>query len=250
MKIPYVRRASITCLALVAVAVLAVPIAHLAASPSSVLEACINPGNGGMRLVDAGVACHANETRVQWNVTGPVGPMGPQGPAGPQGATGLQGATGPQGLTGATGATGPQGPEGPQGPPGASAAGPPYVWVCTPANFNSGGTTPADLSIFNGSAASANVAVHFLNKDGNNLSGVTVPGTSPASTYPGQTGSATVAVAASNTLIVNYQTAQGNPASGGDVLATVRVISDQPIAVGSNIQFSGFHPMPCSLLPR
>jgi hypothetical protein len=232
MKIPYVRSASITCLALVAVAVLAIPIAHLAASPSSVLEACINPGNGGMRLVDAGVACHANEMRVQWNVTGPVGPMGPQGLAGPQGATG------------------PQGPEGSQGPAGASAGGAPFIWVCTPANFNSGGTTPADLSIFNGSAASANVSVHFLNKDGNNLSGVTVPGTSPATTYPGQTGSATVAVAASNTMIVNYQTAQGNPASGGNVLATVRVVSDQPIAVGSNIQFSGFHPMPCSLLPK
>jgi hypothetical protein len=61
MNIPYVRRAGITCLALVTIAVLAVPIAHLAASPSSVLEACINPGNGGMRLVDAGVVCHANE---------------------------------------------------------------------------------------------------------------------------------------------------------------------------------------------
>lgn len=244
MNTPYVRRVSITCLALVAVAVLAVPIAHLAASPSSVLEACINPGNGGMRLVDAGVACHANETRVQWNVTGPEGPMGPQGPAGPQGATGLQG------LTGQTGATGPQGPEGPPGPAGASAGGAPFVWVCTPANFNSGGTTAADISIFNGSAASASVSVHFLNNAGTNLSGHPVPGTNPAVTYPGQTGAATVAVAASNTLIVSYQTAAGTPADGGDVLATVRVISDQPIAVGSNVQFSGFHPMPCSLLPR
>jgi hypothetical protein len=225
MNIPYVRRAGITCLALVTIAVLAVPIAHLAASPSSVLEACINPGNGGMRLVDAGVACHANETRVQWNATGPAGPMGPQGPAGPQG------------------------PEGPQGPAGASAGGAPYVWVCTPANFNSGGTTDADISIFNGSAASASVAVHFLNKDGTNLSGVIVPGASPA-VYPGQIDPATVAVAASNTLIVSYKTATGTPANGGNVLATVRVVSDQPITVGSNVQVSGFHPMPCSLLPK
>ena len=143
-----------------------------------------------------------------------------------------------------------QGPAGPPGPPGPSSGGAPYVWICTPANYFSGGNTAADISIFNGSAASANVAVHFLNKDGNNLSGVTVPGSSPASTYPGQTGTSTVAVAPSNTLIVNYQTAQGNPASGGNVLATVRVISDQTIAVGSNIQFSGFHPAPCSLLPK
>ena len=151
-----------------------------------------------------------------------------------------------------------QGPAGPPGPPGPAgpASGPPYVWVCTPANYNSGSSTNADLFIFNGSATTANVAVHFLNKDGNSLTGVVVPGASPvnpgdpAPTYPGQTGASTVPVSSANTLIVNYQTAQGNPASGGNVLATVRVVSDQPIAVGSNIQFSGFHPVPCSLLPK
>jgi hypothetical protein len=92
--------------------------------------------------------------------------------------------------------------------------------------------------------------VHLLNKDGTNLAGVPVPGAAPGTTYPGQTGSSTVAVASTHTLIVNYQTAQGNPASGGNIPASVRVISDQPIAVGSNIQFSGFHPVPCSLLPK
>jgi hypothetical protein len=153
-------------------------------------------------------------------------------------------------LLALTGCPGPAGPQGPPGPPGSSSGGPPYVWVCTPANYNSGSATPADLSVFNGSVATANVAVHFLNKDGTNLSGVTVPGSSPAATYPGQTGASTVPVAAAHTLIVNYQTAQGNPASGGNVLATVRVVSDQTIAVGSNIQFSGFHPVPCSLLPK
>jgi hypothetical protein len=153
-------------------------------------------------------------------------------------------------LLALTGCPGPAGPQGPSGPPGASSGGPPYVWVCIPANYNSGSTTPADLFIFNGSVAIANVAVHFLNKDGTNLSGVTVPGTSPAAAYPGQTGASTVPVASAHTLIVNYQTAQGNPASGGNVLATVRVVSDQTIAVGSNIQFSGFHPVPCSLLPK
>ena len=145
---------------------------------------------------------------------------------------------------------GPQGPAGPAGPPGPAAGGAPFVVVCTPANYHSGSATTAVVSIFNGSASTANVAVHFLNKDGTNLSGVTVPGTNPATTYPGQTGNTTVPVAAAHTLIVNYMAAEGNPATGGNVLATVRVVSDQPIVAGSNITFSGFHQAPCTLLPK
>src|SRR5690348_12249941 len=125
-----VRRAGLASFAVLALAVLAVPIVNYASGPSGVLEACINPGNGGMRLVDANTPCHNNETGVQWNVTGPQGPQGPQGPVGPQGPAGPQG---PQGATGPQGLTGPAGPEGPQGPAGSSAGGPPYVWVCTPA---------------------------------------------------------------------------------------------------------------------
>src|SRR3954465_5015084 len=121
MNNTYVRRASVACFAVLALAVLAVPIVNYASSPSTVLEACINPGNGDMRLVDANTQCHNNETRVQWNVQGPQGPQGARGPVGPQGP---QGATGPQGMTG---------PQGPQGPSGSSAGGPPFVWVCTPA---------------------------------------------------------------------------------------------------------------------
>jgi hypothetical protein len=60
-----VRRASVACFAVLALAVLAVPIVNYASGPSGVLEACINPGNGGMRLVDATTPCHNNETRVQ-----------------------------------------------------------------------------------------------------------------------------------------------------------------------------------------
>jgi len=149
-------------------------------------------------------------------------------------------------IAGCQGAPGPPGPAGPAG----SGGGPPYVWVCTPANYNSASTTPADIFVFNGSATTANVAVNLLNKDGVNLAGVTVPGSAPPVTYPGQTGSSTVAVLSAHTLIVSFQTAQGNPASGGNILASLRVVSDQPIAVGSNIQFSGFHPVPCSLLPK
>ena len=128
-----------------------------------------------------------------------------------------------------------------------SSFGPPFVWACTPAYFPlSGSNTPADVTIFNGSATTANVAVHIYDKDGNNLAGVTIPGSSPAAAYPGQTGTATVAVASKNTLIVSYQTPQDSPPGGPNVSATVEVVSDQPIAVGSDFQFSGFHNGACS----
>src|SRR4051812_15794482 len=63
----------------------------LAADPPP-LEACVNSGNGNLRLVDASVVCHANETRVSWNVAGPAGPAGPAGAAGPAGPAGPAGA--------------------------------------------------------------------------------------------------------------------------------------------------------------
>ncbi len=164
---------------------------------------------------------------------GPVGPTGAIGPAGP------------------TGATGPAGPAGPAGP---SSGGPPYVWVCTPAHYaNSGSTTPGDIYVFNGSASTANVAVNILNKDGVNLAGETVPGTNPAVTYPGQTGASTVTLAPASTMdtpwtlpAINFSPAP-DPAK---ISWSVRVTSDQPVVVSSNFQFSGFHPIPCSLLPK
>ncbi len=148
---------------------------------------------------------------------------------------------------------GPQGPPGPAGPPG-SGGGAPYVWVCTPAHWpNMGSNSRADLYVFNGSTATANVAVHILNKDGVNLFGQVIPGTAPAVTYPGQTGAATVPVTPANTLIVTWQTPQSftNP-PGLDqtkVSTTVRVVSDQPIAVGTNFE-GNFSPVPCNLLPK
>ena len=146
-----------------------------------------------------------------------------------------------------------QGPVGPPGPPGPAGAGggPPFVWICTPAAYPlSGGNPRADLYVFNGSATTANVAVNILDQNGANLSGVTIPGSSPAATYPGQTGSATVPVASANTLNVTWQMPQDSPPGGAHVAATVKVVSDQPIAVGTDFQFGGFHAVPCSLLPK
>ena len=144
---------------------------------------------------------------------------------------------------------GPQGPPGPPGPSG-SGGGPPYVWVCTPAHFPKAGGSTGNIYVFNGSSATANIAVNFLGRDGNNLAGVTVPGSNPAATYPGEAGAATVPLLAAHTRDVPFVT----PDTGGNgvtnVSFSVRVTSDQPIAVGADLVFSGFHPAPCGLLPK
>ncbi len=219
MSIAFLRRAGIVCLGLglLAVVLLMVPTGRVVAT-SPVLDACINPGNGMMRLVDSSTACHANESRVEWNITGPQGPAGPQGP---------------------------------QGPAGSSAGGPPFVWVCTPANYDIGNNgNNNDIDIFNGSSTTANVAAHFLAKDGTNLAGSVVPGSNPVATYPGQTGSTTVTVAPQNTLIIPYLTGAGIRANDNGLPATVSVVSDQPIVVGYQIAFGALQATPCSLLPK
>src|SRR5438477_9683611 len=154
MTTNWMKRTVIAGLAGVTLLVLAVPAFTWAMSSPSELEACINPGNGGMRLVDSSTACHNNETRVSRNITGPAGPqgpVGPQGPIGPTGPDGATGATGPQGPAGPTGATGPIGPA---GPAGSSSGGPPFVWFCTPAHYPNGpGGAQADLYIVNGGSS-------------------------------------------------------------------------------------------------
>jgi len=194
---------------------------------AAVLEACVNKGNGMMRLVDASTVCHANETRLQWNQAGPQGPTGPAGPAGPQ------------------------------GPAGTSAGGPPYVYVCTPINYHNAGTTTEFLFVFNGSASTANVAVNLLNKNGTNLAGAPIaisPGTlppgDPTPVYPGQTGSSTVTLASASTMMLSWYTAQGNLETDTNVAITLRVTSDQPVVAATNTVWSGFNVVPCTLLPH
>jgi hypothetical protein len=212
----------------------------------STLTACINGGNGGVRLVAPSEACHKNETRVSWNTDGPAGPPGPTGPSG---AAGAAGPTGPTGATGPTGPMGLIGPTGPTGPAGSAASGPPYIWVCTPVTFaNAGGSTRADLNVFNASASTANVAINFLDVNGANLAGVAVPvasGTLPA-TYPGDGGASTVAVLPAHTRNVNWTTPVSFPDPTTNVVASIRVTSDQPVVVGGIINWSGFIPLPCS----
>jgi hypothetical protein len=148
------------------------------------------------------------------------------------------------------------GPPGPTGPPGpAAASGPPYVWACTPAHLpNAGGSSRSDLYVFNGSGATANIAVNILDRDGNNLTGVTIPGSSPSRTYPGEAGAATVTLLPGHTRDLDWVMPNTGPPPTFDgvthVAFTVRVTSDQPVVVGANFQFNGNLPSQCSLLPK
>ncbi len=222
-----IRRTGLTCLSLVVV-VLLIGLARVTASapPSAVLEACVNPGNGNLRLVGPGTPCHNNETRVNWNVEGPIGPAGPAGPVGPAG------------------------PAGPAGADGASAGGPPFVWVCTPGNLDFANNGNAEVNIFNGGTATATLATHFLAKNGANVSGGAIPTSNPVAFYPGETGSNTVTVPSKNTLILPFLLGGGQRALDNSLMASVEVTSDQPIVVGMQMANGPLNAVPCNALPK
>ena len=216
MTIKFTRRRIIACVAVLAVAVL-LPIALHAASSPATLQACVNPGNGMMRLVDSSTACHNNETFVTWNIEGPPGPKGDTGDP---------------------------------GPPGTSAGGP-YVWVCTPAHVaNGANNTLSHLYIFNGSDTTANVGVNFFDIGGTNLVGVTIPGSAPVTPYPGETGASTVTLATHATRHLSWPIPNGAADPAPNVAFSVRVTSDQPIVVGANFLGGGTMPNECNLLPK
>jgi len=216
MTSKFTRRRIFACIAVFAAAVL-VPIALHAASTPTTLEACVNPGNGMMRLVDSSTACHSNETRVTWNIEGPQGPPGPKGDP---------------------------------GDPGPSSGGPPFVWVCTPAHVYHGAPiNTSNLYVFNGSGSTANVAVHFFDVGGNNLVGQNIPGTA-SENYPGETGTNTVSLASKATRNLTWSLPQASPDPTTRVAFSIEVVSDQPIVVGANLLGGGFMPNECNLLPK
>jgi hypothetical protein len=219
MKIKLTRRSVIVYISVIALAVL-VPIAMRAASSPTTLEACVNPGNGMMRLVDSSAACHSNETRVTWNSEGPPGPQGDPGP------------------------------KGDPGPPGPSSGGPPFVWVCTPAHvYHGAGINTSNLYVFNGSGSAANVAVHFFDVNGSNLVGQNIPGTA-SENYPGETGTNTVSLASKATRNLTWTLPQASPDPTTRVAFSIEVVSDQPIVVGANLISGGNLPNECNLLPK
>jgi len=195
----------------------------LGASPlaADVIEACVQKTNGAVRIVSATTDCHATETRIQWNSEGAVGPPGPAGPPGPPGSD--------------------------------AASGPPFVWVCTNINWNNAGSANGTLMVYNGSGSMANVSAQWLNKDGVNLAGLVVPGApvppgDPAPVYPGETGTTAVPLASSNTRVVQWHTGIGDVAAGGNIPAVIRVTSDQVVVVGTMIQLTNFHAVPCAIV--
>ena len=236
-----VRRTGLACLGLVAIVLFTV-LARVTASapppPPTVLEACVNPGNGGLRLIAPAEPCHKNESRVSWNVEGPVGPAGPVGPTGPTGPQGPAGEDGEDGADGAPGAD------------GVSAGGPPYVWVCTPGNLDFGNNGQAEVSIFNGGASTATLATNFLAKNGANVSGGLIPTSNPPANYPGETGSNTVTLASRNTLILPFLLGGGLRSLDNNLMASVIVTSDQPIVVGMQMANGPLNAVPCNALPK
>jgi hypothetical protein len=210
MQMTSARRTGIAVFAFLALVLLMVPFALHAANTPAVLEACVNPGNGNMRLVDSSTACHTNETRVTWNVEGPPGDPGPPGP---------------------------------------SSGGPPFVWTCTPGHFTNGGASTGDIYVFNAGSSTATIAVNFLDRDGNNLAGVAIPG-GGGDTYPGEAGAGTVTLAAGHTRDLHYKTPDTtDPIT--NIVFTIRITSsDQPITAAADLVFSGFHPFPCTQVPK
>jgi len=81
-------------IAVALVAVGAGTYAWAASSDAQTLNACVDNGNGNVRLVAVAGACKKDEHAVSWNTTGPQGAAGPVGPAGAQGPAGKDGANG------------------------------------------------------------------------------------------------------------------------------------------------------------
>lgn len=102
----------------------------------------------------------------------------------------------------------------------------------------------------NASGTTANIAVNILDKNGVNLVGAPIPGSAPPANYPGEAGASTVTLVAGGTRNVIWQVpATAMPTYDGvtNTAFSVRVTSDQPIAVGSNFSVFENKPLPCML---
>jgi hypothetical protein len=111
------------------------------------------------------------------------------------------------------------------------------------------------LYVFNDSAVTANVSMNILDRDGNNLAGHAIPGTSgPVQNYPGEANGVTVPLAPDHTRFEKWvMPVAAGPGFDGvtDVSFTVRVVSDQSVVVGSHFQFNPIGmPNVCHLAPR
>ena len=97
--------------------------------------------------------------------------------------------------------------------------------------------------------------MNFLDKNGNNLATHNIPGSSPASTYPGEANGVNVSLAADHTrdLYWALPAVAPNPPFDGvtDVAYTIRIVSSQPIVAGMRIDVHPWEvPDVCHALPK
>jgi hypothetical protein len=113
------------------------------------------------------------------------------------------------------------------GPLSTSAAAP-FVYGCAPATEV--GSTLSRVTLYNGSATTANVTMKLLAFDGTNRSALMSP-----------LGSS-FTIAATNSRWVTWNTAAAtDPAVDDSKPSSVRVVSDQSIAVGLNLRSGSLH---------
>ena len=112
------RRAGFCALLIFGVMSIAAGVAVSTTQSSGTISACVQKGQGQLRIDDT---CKSNETALAWNkqgATGPAGPAGPQGEPGPQGEKGDPGEPGAKGDPGEQGIQGIQGLQGLKGDKG------------------------------------------------------------------------------------------------------------------------------------
>ncbi|MGN6799770.1 MAG: type VI secretion system tube protein Hcp [Gaiellaceae bacterium] len=75
------KKAALALLAVAAVGTTVAAIAWAATGDSAVIHACVAKGSDLVRI-PGGDGCRPNESALDWNAQGPVGPQGPAGPSG------------------------------------------------------------------------------------------------------------------------------------------------------------------------
>ncbi len=87
---PHILR-SLVVVALVAAGLASAAIVFAQSGDSNIINSCVNPHSGEIKIVGANQQCNPNQVALEWNQQGPAGPQGDPGPAGPQGPQGPAG---------------------------------------------------------------------------------------------------------------------------------------------------------------
>jgi hypothetical protein len=112
------------------------------------------------------------------------------------------------------------------GPLGAAGAAP-YVYGCTPGSILYGAPLTYTASLYNGSATTANVTMKLLAYNGANVSALMTPSAQ------------TFTITATNTRWVTWTVPMSqDPSSNAAAPSTVRVVSDQPLALSMVFDYS------------